>query len=140
MQRAMLLLVAAGAAAAFAAFAQTPPATATRSSGTNYVCGGIGVDDQQTIKAQAPGHSLMLTFAATTGDYLADVDVQITDANGRVVLAATCPAPIMLVDLPGKGTWHVRAQANGLTREKTVTAGGGVPVRATLLWPAAAVS
>jgi hypothetical protein len=141
MKRAMLLLVATGAAATIAAFAQTPPAApATRSRGTNYVCGGIGVDDQQAIKAQASRHSLMLTFAANTGDFLADVDVQITDAKGRVVLAATCPAPIMLVDLPGKGTWHVRAQANGLTREKTVTAGGAAPVRATLLWPAAAVS
>jgi hypothetical protein len=135
MKRAMLLLVAAGTAA-LGVWAQTPPAPATRSSGARYVCGGIGVDDQQAIKAQAPGHSLMLTFAANTGAFLADVDVQITDARGNVVLAATCPAPIMLVDLPGKGAWHIRAQANGLTRERTITTGGGGTAHATLLWPA----
>jgi len=127
MKRAMLLLVAASAAAF--AIAQTP--------GANYVCGGVGLDDQEAIKAQAPGHSLMLTFAANTGAFLADVDVQISDAKGNVVLSATCSGPIMLVDLPRKGSWHVRAQSNGVTREKTVTTGGGGTARATLLWPAA---
>jgi hypothetical protein len=129
MKRAMLLLVAAWAAASAAVSAQTA-----------YVCGGIGLDDQEAIKAQAPGHSLMLTFAANTGAYLADVDVRITDAKGRVVLAATCPGPIMLVDLPHKGAWHVRAEAGGVTRETTVTAGGAGTARTTLLWPAPAVS
>ena len=108
---------------------------AQTASGANYICGGIGQDDQQAIKAQAAGHSLMLTFAADSGAYLADVDVRITDSKGAVVLAAKCGGPIMLVDLPGKGTWHVRAQANGEVREKTITAGSGT-ARATLLWPA----
>jgi hypothetical protein len=138
MKRAMLFLVAA-CAAHFASFAQTSSTPVPQSSAA-YICGGVGQDDQAAIKAQAPGHSLMLTFAANNGAFLANVDVQITDAKGRVVLSATCSGPIMLLDLPGKGTWHVRAQANGLTREKTVTAGSGATVRATLLWPAAAVS
>jgi len=135
MKRAMLLLVAASAAA-FAS-AQTSTARPIPNSGANYICGGIGLDDQEAIKAQARGHSLMLTFAATTGAFLADVDVQISDAKGNVVLSATCSGPIMLVDLPRKASWHVRAQSNGVTREKTLTAGGGGTARATLLWPAA---
>jgi hypothetical protein len=135
MKRAMLLLVAASAAA-FAS-AQTSTARPIPNSGANYICGGIGLDDQEAIKAQAPGHSLMLTFAANTGAFLADVDVQISDAKGNVVLSATCSGPIMLVDLPRKASWHVRAQSNGVTREKTITAGGGGTARVTLLWPAA---
>jgi hypothetical protein len=139
MKKAMLLLVAAGATAF--AFAQEPASgQGGRSSGANYVCGGVGIDQQEAMKAQAPGHSLMLTFAASTGAYLANVQVQITDSRGNVLLGATCPGPIMLVDLPHKDTWHVRAQAGGVTREKTVTAGGGGTARAALLWPAASVS
>jgi hypothetical protein len=135
MKRAMLLLVAASAAA-FAS-AQTGTSHPAPASGANYICGGVGLDDQEAIKAQAPGHSLMLTFAANTGAFLADVDVQISDAKGNVVVSGTCSGPIMLVDLPRKASWHVRAQSNGVTREKTITAGGGGTARVTLLWPAA---
>jgi len=135
MKRAMLLLVAASAAA-FAS-AQTGTSHPAPASGANYICGGVGLDDQEAIKAQAPGHSLMLTFAANTGAFLADVDVQISDAKGNVVVSGTCSGPIMLVDLPRKASWHVRAQSNGVTREKTLTAGGGGTARVTLLWPAA---
>jgi hypothetical protein len=140
MKRAVLLLVAAGVAPLTALAQATLSGPAAHSSGANYICGGVGVDDQEAIKAQAPGHSLMLTFAASTGAYLADVDVQISDASGNVVVATKCPAPIMLVDLPRKGVWHVRAQADGVIREKNVAAGGAGTARATLLWPAAPVS
>jgi hypothetical protein len=70
----------------------------------------------------------------SNGAYLADVDVQITDAKGGVVLSARCGGPIMLVDLPA-GTWHVTARANGQSRSKTLSAGAGRNAQATFVWP-----
>jgi hypothetical protein len=125
MIRATLLLLACQACTL--AFAQN---TAT------FVCGGVGDADQKAIKAQAPQHHLMLTFALSSGAYLADVDVQIKDSKGGVVLNTKCGGPIMLVDLPSAGTWTVTAQSNGQTRQKQVTAGAGKPVQATFTWPA----
>jgi hypothetical protein len=107
-----------------------------RSGATSYVCGGVSVDEQQAIKAQATRYGLMLTFAVSSGAYLADVDVQIKDAKGGVVLDAKCEGPIMLVDLPRGGTWRVTAQANGQARQKTITVGGGRRAQATFIWPA----
>ena len=101
-----------------------------------FVCGGVGSGEQEAIKAQAASHDLMLTFAVSTGAYLADVDVQIRDAKGAVVLSAKCGGPIMLVDLPARGVWRVTARANGQVREKIVNAGGGTRAQATLTWPA----
>jgi hypothetical protein len=109
-----------------AAMAQSAPAT--------YVCGGVGQADQQAMKAQASQHSMMLTFAVSNGAYLADVDVQITDSKGGVVLSARCDGPIMLVDLP-PGTWHVTAKANGQIRSKTLSAVAGRNAQATFIWP-----
>jgi len=109
-----------------------------KAGAASYVCGGVGFDEQQAIKSDARKHDLMLTFAETTGAYLADVDVQIANTKGGVVLSAKCDGPIMLVDLPGSGSWRVTAQVNGQTRQRTISAGSRRPAQAVLTWPAGA--
>ena len=124
------------------ALAQTADAPATlephKSGAATYVCGGVSMDEQQAIKAQAGKYDLMLTFAVSSGAYLADVDVEIRSAKGAVVPSTKCEGPIMLVDLPGSGTWRVTAQVNGQTRRQSVTAGSGGLKQATFVWPAGA--
>lgn len=101
-----------------------------------HVCGGIGVGEQQRMKAEAASHDLMLTFAASSGAYLADIAVQIRDRRGASVLDVTCGGPIMLVDLPA-GTYRITARAAGVARDKTVTITRGKrPASATFVWPA----
>ena len=122
-------------------FAQTTapaPSGATAGPRASFICGGVGVDEQQSMKAAAGQHDLMLTFAVSNGAFLADVDVQIRGANGPVVLSAKCSGPIMLVDLPSGGTWSVTARAKGQTRQKSVAAGGGKHAQATFTWPTGA--
>ena len=123
------------------ALAQTPaePKAAAQagSSGATFECGGVGVGEQQRMKAAASDYHLMLTFAVSNGAYLSDVDVEIKDAQGRSVLSTRCDGPIMLVRLPSRGSWRVTAQANGQSRQKTITAGSGRVVQATFVWPAA---
>jgi hypothetical protein len=114
------------------------PLDSRSASGASFVCGGVGVNEQQSMKAAANQHDLMLTFAVSNGAYLADVDVEIRRANGPVVLSAKCNGPIMLVDLPSGGSWSVTARANGETRQKTLTAGAGRHAQTTFTWPAGA--
>jgi hypothetical protein len=124
---------------ALAQSADAPVNLEPRKAGaTTYVCGGVSLDEQQAIKALAGKYDLMLTFAVSNGAYLADVDVEITNAKGGAVLNAKCEGPIMLVDLPGSGSWRVTAQVNGQTRQKTITAGSGRVKQATFIWPAGA--
>jgi hypothetical protein len=106
--------------------------------GASFVCGGVAQDEQQAMKAQASQHDLMLTFAVSTGAYLADVDVEIRDSRGGVVLSAKCDGPIMLVDLPASGSYRVTAQANGQTRQKTISTTRGRLAQAAFVWPAGA--
>ncbi|MBA2672451.1 hypothetical protein [Ramlibacter sp.] len=117
------------------AFAVAQSATPATGNASNFRCGGVGEADQQKMKAEAGQHDLMLTFAVSSGAYLADVDVRIANAKGQVVVEGRCNGPIMLVDLPAKGSYKVTAQAEGRTRTKTVNAGGGTRARATLVWP-----
>ena len=108
---------------------------AAGNAGATFECGGIGVGEQQRMKAAASGYHLMLTFALSNGAYVADVDVDIKDAKGRSVLSTKCEGPIMLVRLPSHGSWRITAQANGQSRQKTITAGSGRVVQATFVWP-----
>lgn len=136
MKKAAILIALAQAVAP--AFAQSPAGDARGAGAAGFVCGGVGIDEQQSMKAAAGQHDLMLTFAVSGGAYLADVDVEIRNARGAVVLAARCEGPIMLVDLPTAGSWSVTARANGQIRQKTVSAGAGRRAQATLIWPAGA--
>jgi hypothetical protein len=117
---------------AFAAALAGGPAAAQA-----HVCGGVAQDEQQRMKAQAASHDLMLTFATTSGAYMADVAVQIRGRKGADVVNVNCDGPIMLVDLPAAGSYRVTARANGIVREKTVTISRGKrPASATFVWPA----
>lgn len=89
-------------------------------NGIRYVCGGVGSDAAAALKQAAPEHDLVVTFATREGNYLADVDVNIADARGRSLLATTCDGPIMLVDLPKRGTYRVSAEVGGRQASGTV--------------------
>lgn len=102
-----------------------------------YACGGVGLDEQQRMKDEARNRDLMLTFATTTGSYVADVAVRIRDSRGGTVIDANCDGPIMLVDLPAAGRYRVTARYGDLVREQAVTVSRGKrPTRATFVWPA----
>ncbi|HWI80011.1 MAG TPA: hypothetical protein VNS31_12485 [Ramlibacter sp.] len=135
---AILIALAQAGTLVFAQGTGPAPLDSRSASGASFVCGGVGVNEQQSMKAAANQHDLMLTFAVSNGAYLADVDVEIRRANGPVVLSAKCNGPIMLVDLPSGGSWSVTARANGETRQKTLTAGAGRHAQTTFTWPAGA--
>jgi hypothetical protein len=152
MQRSTLFLILAGFAST-AAFSQPSSNSSGVGSGDSlsatvarlekqtendvkYVCGGIGIDEVASLKDAASNYDLMLTFAASSGAFIADVDVQIADARGRPVLNVTCNGPIMLVDLPRDGRYRVRAEAEGrtLTRSAQVSERASVQ-RIRMAWP-----
>jgi hypothetical protein len=86
---------------------------ASTANGITYVCGGVGSDEAERMKQAAGDHDLMLTFATKTGSYLSDVQVDIADTRGHSLLNTTCNGPIMLVDLPKGGRYHIRGESEG---------------------------
>ncbi|HJV86008.1 MAG TPA: hypothetical protein VJ698_11090 [Noviherbaspirillum sp.] len=105
-----------------------------------YVCGGVGAEEASSMKRQAKNYDLMLTFAAKSGAYLADVNVDIKDPKGNSVLQASCDAPMMLIDLPHSGNYKVHADAAGYKLDRTVRVAaakrkGQHVASAVLVWP-----
>jgi hypothetical protein len=105
-----------------------------------FLCGGVGEDEAGYMKQQARNYDLALTFATRTGDYLADVDVNIKNAKGDDVLQTKCDGPMLLVNLPNSGTYRIRAETSGysLNRTAKVTASKSRAqrvARVAMVWP-----
>jgi hypothetical protein len=98
-----------------------------------HACGGVGVRDREAIEALAPDYDLVLAFANGGGDARADVRVRISDEQGRLVLAADCDAPLLLLRLP-PGRYALSALAGGQELRRQVAVSGRGPVRVVLRW------
>jgi hypothetical protein len=107
------------------ALAQTSTALpAMKGSGeARWVCGGIGSDESQAMRAAMKSHPLSLLFARSDGAYLADVEVTIQDASGAAKLALRANGPVCLVELPA-GKYTIAATSEGATKSQSVTIGG----------------
>lgn len=82
-----------------------------------FVTGGVGLDESQALREAAPHWPLALRFTGSGSDYLADVHVHITDAQGAAVLQADSRGPYMLVKLhPGRYTVQASYEGHDQTR------------------------
>jgi hypothetical protein len=122
-------LLASSAAAIFLGLSTLVPVTyasdavVQRSGGVAYVSGGVGADSIGQLSALSKDFNLKLVFALTSGDYLSDVGVSITDASGRTLLQTTSDGPWFLIKLPA-GNYQIVATFAGtaLTRQAAVGA------------------
>jgi hypothetical protein len=107
-------------AAAVLAMVLAPPLTAQETSdGATYTSGGVGAESREALLEQQANYSLKLVFAYTTGAFLAEVAVTITDTAGNQVLSAVSRGPWFLARLPA-GEYRVTAAAQGTAQTATL--------------------
>ena len=107
---------------------------AARAGDVQYISGGAGVDERQTLLAAEKDYSLKIVVAEASGDYLADVQVVIESAKKQRVLETTMDGPILLVKLT-PGTYSIRATSDEKTLTKTVTIAAQGLRRVDFRWP-----
>ena len=134
MKASRILLAAGLVAAGASAWAQPQVKT---DGDVQYMTGGIGEDESTAMLEQARHWPLTLEFAEKAGtgaEWMADVDVTITDHHGQTVLQATSDGPLLLARL-APGNYTVRASAGGRTIERKVHIAPGEAARTVLVWP-----
>lgn len=104
-----------------------PLATHEKSSEVTFITGGIGEDEVRQFREAAAGYNLRMTFATTSGSYLSDVDVMISDAAGHSILAVRTQGPFLFVKLP-PGRYGVAAQMPQMAEHRNVR----VPTRGSV--------
>lgn len=93
----------------------------------HYLCGGIGSDESTRMRDDMKNHPLSMLFARPDGDYMANVQVRVTDDKGAQVLDWKADGPICVVDLP-PGKYKLQASSGDTSRDHDVVV-GKVPVR-----------
>jgi hypothetical protein len=107
----------------------------------DYLSGGIGKDEADALKQQSADYALTLEFASarsaegdtSPGAYLADVKVDIRDAQGREMLNTISQGPLLLVRLP-PGDYTVVAESNGVRKERNVDLPDGARRHVVFMW------
>jgi hypothetical protein len=100
----------------------------------SFVSGGVGRDESTALRQARSQWPLSLLFTGPGSSYVADVQVQITNAGGTGVLDTKSHGPYMLVRLPA-GRYSIRATYNGVTRTQSVNVHGNGSARATFSFP-----
>jgi hypothetical protein len=77
-----------------------------------FVSGGVAESGMDAIKAVEHDYNLKMLFVAVSGDYLANISVNIADSKGNTVLDTTATGPVLLVKMPA-GRYAVSTKASG---------------------------
>lgn len=87
-----------------------------------YLCGGIGQDEQQAMRAKAGNFDRGLLFTkGPRGQYTAGVDVRLS-RNGAEVASFKADGPRCLITGPAN-TYQVTATYNGVEKRTTLARG-----------------
>ncbi|AEC22133.1 hypothetical protein PT7_3593 [Pusillimonas sp. T7-7] len=129
-------LLLSGVIVAGGAQAQLPPAQT--SNGIEYVTGGFGQEESSAFKQARSSYALALMFAvnapgSASSPYAGDVQVQLRNAQGDMVLDATSTGPYFLAN-PAPGSYELAVTHEGETQSKDVTITAGKTAEMKFTW------
>lgn len=84
-----------------------------------FVSGGIGAFEKEWFSTNAHAYDLKVTYADTTGHYLAGVQVTLADSKGNTLLTTATEGPFLLVKAK-PGTYTLTSEYEGVSQRKTV--------------------
>jgi hypothetical protein len=91
---------------------------------STYLNGGIGADEQTTMRSLAKEFPLRIMFSeGKDGEFLADIPIVISDSSGNSIFGLVRAGPMLYVMLP-KGRYKVTARFKGVTQTQQVTLAG----------------
>lgn len=97
--------------------------------------GGVGESEQQALAAREQEFNLKLVFSLVQGNYVADVNVAVSDGKGRKVIERGDVGPFLLARLPA-GEYDVLAARGATTVSRKVKVVSGKLRTEYLRWPA----
>jgi hypothetical protein len=108
---------------------------AARAREIEVVAGGIGEAELAALAAREKEFNLKLVFSLVQGNYVADVDVTVSDAKGTKVIERSTDGPCLLARLPA-GEYSVIATRGGRTISRKFKVAAGRLRTEHLRWPA----
>jgi len=103
-----------------------------------YVNGGIGSEESEAIRLQAPEFPVHITFSeGKDGKSITDVDVKITNHDGFSVFELPNAGPILYIKL-ADGAYEISSQYGGISKSSKIKVQAGKSTNVYLNWEASA--
>jgi hypothetical protein len=131
---AAFVVVAAIATGVWAHGALAGEATSAQSS-TSVSSGGVSVNSRDQLRSNTPPHNVKMVFSLTTGNYLSDVAVKVTDSARRTVVDDVSNGPWLFAQLP-PGTYTATATYNGKSVTQRISLAKSGVRTVQFRWPA----
>ena len=130
----VLLAVTFAVPAANAATGQAMPSSTASGSSIKFVSGGADQQSRERMKQMAADYNLLLNFNGSKADQdYKDVQVSITDDNGKLMLNASSGGPLFYIEVP-PGHYAVTADLHGKHLIKSVQVAAHETSRLTFNW------
>ena len=103
-----------------------------------FVTGGVGERRAHAFERAAKNYPLELEFVVKStprDEFTANVDVRISDAQGKTMLATLADGPFLLAKRPA-GSYKIEATQNGKTLVRRVNVPAAGHEQAVFAWPA----
>ncbi|HKP65716.1 MAG TPA: hypothetical protein VJX31_03740 [Casimicrobiaceae bacterium] len=133
-------LIAIGSVVGTNALAQQPRSATAVPDTTRieYINGGFGTEEADRMRALSTEFPVRLTFSRHNGtqnsdEFVADVNIRVTDSGGRTVLNVASQGPIFLLRLP-EGSYAIEAEHNGETKTRRFDVVAGKRQEIALSW------
>ena len=102
-----------------------------------FVSGGAGDEDRAALRQMARDFNLRLQFAIQgSGEYIAGVNVTMTDAKGKTVLDTIADGPLFFAKVP-PGKYRIIVAQGGRTLTRDVTVPPNAAAAQAFYWPPA---
>ena len=87
----------------------------------SFISGGRSSDERDALRQMQSRYNLRLQFAVQrSGEYLANVNVTVTDAKGATLLDAISDGPLFYAQLPA-GRYHLTVTSDGKSETRNIT-------------------
>ena len=88
--------------------------------GIKYVAGGVGLGERAELVKMEKNYNLRLIFATKSGAYLANVKIEISGPDNKVLLDTTANGPWLFAKLP-EGHYKVAVALHNEKKVKDIT-------------------
>ncbi|MDN5937429.1 MAG: hypothetical protein L0H83_02075 [Salinisphaera sp.] len=105
----------------------------TSSAGVDFVTGGVGKEEMQSMAKHYSGYDLKLVNARKTGDaaFVVGVDISISQ-QGKTLVDTTTAGPWLWADVPA-GSYQVQASFDGASQDAVIQVPNGGMVEPLIL-------
>jgi len=109
----------------------------TQSEGsTQFITGGIGIEESSSIKAEAKNWPLLIELSIKDGlksNWISEVSIIITDASGNQILNQSNQGPMLLVALK-PGQYTIQAIYQDVKMVRSIVVHGANNQKITFQW------